>query len=813
MQDLRAAFRALARRPAFAVVAIATLALGMGGNAAIFSIIDTVLLRPLPYPRSDRLVVPWEYSADVQRKLGFDRLPSSPGDVTDYRSRNRTFERLASVRSERVNITGTGEPERLAGVRVSPDFFEALGVQPVIGRGFRPDDLPSPRLMLIGYGLWQRRFGEDAAVVNRTVSVNGEAATIIGVLPKWFRFPGPADLPAALGFSAEPDVWTLDILSPAQQRSRAAKSFALVGRLRDDTSLATAEADLGAIAADIARNFPESNGGWTVRVIPLREQLVAGVRSPLLVLLTAVGFVLLIACANVANLLLVRAAARQREMSIRAALGADRKRLLRQLLIESLVIAFAAGVVGLAIAWLALNALTVLSPISLPGAANAALDLRVVWFTLVVSCVTGIAFGLVPAFQATRTDVGDALREGARGTVGAQRAHRTRNLLVVVEVAMAVVLLVGAVLLIQTFVRLLSVDAGFRTDGLLTMEVALPRNVYDGQHTVDFFRRLTDRLSAVPGVQTVAVTSALPLTGAENIRQITIDGQPPPDPGQEIVADYRVVSPEYFRTMGIPQVSGEQLAESADPSAPVLLINSTMATSFWPNQSAIGKRLKLTAYNQNSPWFTVVGVVGDTRHTALDSALRPQVYVQHTTDPLAQMVVVMRTTGDPLGFAAVARAAVQELDRNQPIGKLRTMKAVVDESVSSRRFTMFLAGTFAGLALALSLVGLYAVVSFSVAERTREMGVRLALGASPRNLLTLVMAEGLTLAAAGVVLGLVAAFGMTSFMRALLFGVAAHDATTFVLVPLLLFAAAAVGCIVPARRAMRVDPMVTLRAE
>ena len=434
-------------------------------------------------------------------------------------------------------------------------------------------------------------------------------------------------------------------------------------------------------------------------------------------------------------------------------------------------------------------------------------------FTLAVSCVTGIAFGLVPAFQATRTDVADGLRDGTRGTVGTHRAHRTRNLLVVVEVAMAVVLLVGAVLLIQTFVRLLSVDAGFRTDGLLTMEVALPRTLYDGPRSVEFFRQLTDRLAVVPGVQSVGVTSALPLTGSENLRQITIEGQPPPVPGRTsspTTASCRRTTSGRWGSRRCPAIA---LTEPAAGSAPVLLINSTMATSFWPNQTAIGRRLKLTAYNQNSPWFTVVGVVGDTKHTALDSALRPQVYVHHRADPPSQMVVVMRTNGDPLGFAAVARAAVQEIDRNQPIGRLRTMKAVVDESVSSRRFTMFLAGTFAALALALSLVGLYAVVSFSVAERTREMGVRIALGASPTNLLTLVMTEGLSLAAAGVVLGLVAAFGMTRFMQTLLFGVEAHDATTFTVVPLLLFAAAAVGCVVPARRAMRVDPMVTLRAE
>jgi putative ABC transport system permease protein len=813
MQDILAALRALARKPGFAAIAICTLAVGIGGNAAIFSLIDKVLLRPLPYPRADRLVMPWEYSAEVQQRTGFDRLPSSPGDVTDFRTRNRTFQGLASMRAERVNLTGTGEPERIAGVRVSHEFLDVLGVRPVLGRGFTPDDAIGERRVLIGYGLWQRRFGSDLGTVGRSISLNGEPATILGVLPRWFNFPG-GQLPAGLGFSAEPEIWTLDVLGPAQQRSRGGKSFALIGRLHDDASIHSAEADLGAIAADIARQFPASNAGWTIRVLPLREQLVGGVRSALLVLLTAVGFVLLIACVNVANLLLVRAASRQREMCIRQAIGADRRRLVWQLLVESLVMSVLAGIVGLFVGWATLQVLLATSPLSLSAISAPALDFRVGVFTLLISLLTGIAFGLAPAFQTTRCDVNEGLRDGTRGSLGSRRAHRMRNVLVVLEVGLAVVLLVGAVLLTQTFVRLLNVDAGFRTDGVLTMEVALPRGTYPDRRAVDFFERLTSRLSEVPGVQAAAVTSGLPLTGPENLRQVTVEGRPRPEPGSETLADYRVVTPDYFRVMGMALLSGESLPSSPRPDAPpVLLVNSTMASSIWPGESPIGKHLKLTSFDQAGPWFTVIGVVGDTRHTGLDSSLRPQVYVHQLADPTQQMVIVLRTSADPLGFAAVARAAVLEIDRDQPVGRIRTMRAVVDDSVSNRRFTMCLVATFALLALALSLVGLYAVVSYSVAERTREMGVRLALGASPNSLLRLVLTEGLTLASGGVVAGLIASFALTRSMQSLLFGVAAHDVTTYVLVPLLLLTASALGCLVPARRAMRVDPMVTLRSE
>jgi len=814
MHDIRIALRALALRPGFTLIALITLALGIGANAAIFSVVDAVLVRPLPFADPDRLVMPWEFSAEVQQRAGFDRLPASPGDVTDFISRNTTFEQLASLRAERVNLTGGGDPERVGAVRVSRNFLTTLGVQPVHGRDFAETDTSAGRVILIGHGLWQRRYGGAADVVGRAISLNGEPATIVGVMPQWFHFPAGGELPTGFGYAPIPEVWSLDRLTPEQQRTRGGKSFSLVGRLRDGVSLQVAEADLAAIAADIARQFPASNAGWTVRVIPLREQLVGNLRTPLLVLLTAVGIVLLIACANVANLLLVRAASRQRDVAVRYALGAERWQILRQLLVESLMLSLVAGAVGLLLGWWSLKGLLAMLPVGTPAVSDAVLDWRALAFTTAVSVLTGLVFGVVPAFQIARVDLTEGLREGARGSIGSRRAHRTRGVLVVVEVALAAMLLILASLLIQTFVRLLNVNTGFRTDGVLTMEVALPRTVYSGQRPAEFFERLVTRLSAVPGVDAVAATSSVPLAGTENLRQVTVEGRPRPEPGKEIIADFRVVTPRYFRTMGIPHVSGDELPLQPGPeSPPVLVINSMMADTVFSGENPLGRRLKLTSYDQTAPWYTVAGVVGDTRHTALDSAVRPQVYVHQSIEPSLQMIVVLRTRDDPAGYAPVARAAVHELDANQPAGRIRTMRAVVSDAVARQRFTMFLAGVFAALALVLSLVGLYAVVSYSVAERTHEIGLRCALGATPRSLLGLVLSDGLKLVGVGVALGLTAAFVLARFLETQLFGVTAHDPGTFIAVPLLLFSAAVVGCLIPARRATRIDPMTALRTQ
>ena len=814
MHSVRYAIRGLARRPAFAAVAILTLALGIGANAAIFSVFDTVLLRPLPYPEPDRIVVPWEFSDGIQQRLGFDRLPASGADFVDYLERNTTFESFASMRTEQVNLTGEGEPERIGAVRVSRQFFDVLGVRPAIGRTFAQADEGGGRLVVIGHGLWQRRFASGPGVAGRVISLNGEPATIVGVLPLWFRFPAAGELPEGFGFSLNPVIWTLDVLNPEQRRNRGGKSFALIGRLKPGVSTADAQADLARIAADIAREAPRSNAGWTVRVISLREQLVGPVRPALLALLTAVGFVLLIACANVANLLLVRAAARQRELYIRTALGASRALLVTQLLVESLVLAVLAGAAGLVIAWWMLRALLMLLPATLPALAQAGFDWRVLAFTTVVSVLTGLAFGIFPAWHSTRYETADGLREGARGTIGGRNANRTRNALVVVEVTLAVMLLIGSVLLIQTFVRLTRVQTGFRSDRLLTMEIALPKLAYPSARASAFFEMLLLRVSALPGVEAAGVTSGLPLSGRESLTLVTVEGRPRPEPGQEIISDYRVVTPGYFRVMGIPLLEGEQLPDSTRADGPPrAVINETMARTVWPAQSAVGRRLKLASYEQDVTWYTVAGVVGDTRHTGLDIALRPQVYVHHVQDPSEQMAVVLRATGDPRGFAGPARAAVLAIDPNQPVARVRTMEEMLNTSVASRRFHMFLVGVFAALAVTLAVVGLYAVVSFSVAERVQEMGVRLALGARPSDLLTLVLTEGLKLVFAGVCIGVGAAFALTRYLQTMLFDVDAHDPATFVLAPLILFAAGLLGCLAPARRAMRVDPATALRSE
>jgi putative ABC transport system permease protein len=814
MHHLRYAIRGLLRRPAFTAVAVLTLALGIGANAAIFAVVDAVLLRPLPYEDPATLVMPWEFSDEVQQRLGFDRLPSSAADFLDYRAGNTTFQRFASVRTEQLNLTGEGEPERIGAARVSAEFLDVLGVRPVIGRGFVAGDEKRGRLVVIAHSLWERRFASDPAISGRVISLNDEPATIVGVLPPSFHFPAAGELPEAFGFTVTPVVWALDVLTPAQQLNRGGKSFALLGRLKPGATAADAREDLARIAADIARRSPGSNAGWSIRVISLREQLVGSVRPALIALLTAVGFVLLIACANVVNLLLVRAAARHREICVRYALGAARRDLIAQFLAESLVIALLACGVGLLLAWWMLHALLAIVPASLPAVARADLDWRVAGLTVLLSLLIGGLLGLIPSWHSTRQDTTDGLREGARGTIGSRKARRTRNALVAFEVALAVMLLIGSVLLLEAFVRLTGVQTGFRRDGILTLEIVLPKTAYPGERAAAFFEALLARVSVLPGVEASGATSGLPLTGRESLALVTVEGRPRPTPGQEIIADYRVVTPGYFSVLGIPLIEGTGLPTITTAESPaVAVISQTMARVCWPGETAIGRRFKLASYDQAATWYTVTSVVGDTRHTSLDSALRPQVYVHHSQDPSQQMAIVLRTSGDPTTLAAPARAAVLAMDRNQPVARVRTMTEVLQTSVAGRRFHMSLVGVFAVLAVTLSVVGLYAVVSYSVADRIHEMGIRVALGARPADLLGLVLREGFKLVGAGAAIGLVAAFVLTRFMQALLYGVDTRDPKTFILAPLILLVGGLLGCLAPARRAMRVDPATALRAE
>ncbi|MBA3887356.1 MAG: ABC transporter permease [Acidobacteria bacterium] len=812
-QTLRPAWRALARRPGFTAVAILILALGIGANAAIFSVIDAVLLRPLPYEDPSRLVIVWQHNAEAERRLGFERLPMSPADFVDFHEGHTSFDGLASMRGERLTLT-EGAAERVGAIRVSTDFFSVLGIPAAWGRTFTPGDAQHGRAVVMAHTLWVRRFGADPLILNRTVSFNGEPAVVTGVMPPGFTFPAAGDLPEAFGFTATPEVWTLDILSPQQRANRGGKSHVLVGRLAPGTSLAAADADLGAIAEAIARESPGSNAGWTVRLVPLREQLVARVRPPLLVLLTAVGFVLLIACANVANLLLVRATTRQRELTVRLALGASRRRIVAELLAESLVLAVAAGGAGLVVAWWTLQGLVMASPANLPAVAQATLDLRVLLFTLSLSILTGFVFGMIPALHATGTGIVDGLRDGGRGAVGSRRGNRLRGLLVIGEVALAVVLLVGAALLIQAFVRLTHVDAGFSAERVLTMELALSPAAYGPAEAGDFFERLLERLESLPGVEAAGATSGLPLTGNEHIAQVTIDGAPPPEPGHEMVADYRTVTNGYFTALRIPVHMGSLLPDPRGPEGPrYALVNQRLARTAWPGQDPIGRRLKLARHDVEAPWHIVTGVVGDTRHTALELELRPQVYTHQRQYPDGQMALLIRTAGDPGALAPSARATVAALDPAQPLSRMRPMADVLAGSVAERRFHMFIVGIFAALAVLLALVGLYAVIAYSVAERIHEMGVRLALGARPSSLLALVLGDGMKLIGTGLLLGLVAAVLLTRLLESQLYGVDARDVTTFVAVPTALAAVGMLGCLVPAMRAMRVDPAAALRSE
>jgi putative ABC transport system permease protein len=813
MRDLGIALRALGKRPGFTLIALVTLAMGIGSNVAIFSVVDAALVRPLPFPQADRLAVVWGYSAEVQQRTGLDRLPWSPGDVDDFIQRSRTFEHLTWVRADRVNLTGVDEPERLAAVRVGRRFFDALRVQAQHGRTFVDDDVARARVVVIAESLWRRRFSADPGILTRTIPLNGTPHAVVGVMPDWFQFPAAGDLPQGLGFTGTPEVWTLDVLTPEMQRTRAGKSFVLLGRLRDGVTPQAAAVDSGGIVDEIARDFPGYSAGWTVRLLTLREQLVGAMRPALLVLLTAVGFLLLIACANVANLLLVRASARQREVCVRHALGAERHQLIRQLLTESILLGLLAGLAGLGAAWYLLRGVQLLLPAGVPVLSSASIDPRVMLFALLLSIATGLLFGLAPAVQTTRLDVCEGLREGARGTVGGRRARRTRNVLVAGEVASALVLVLAAMLLLQTFVRLTNVDPGFRSDSVLTAEIALPRGQYAGPRASLFFDDLLQRMAVIPGVDAAAASSSIPLAGQENLRQITIDGYAKPAPGQEIIADYRVVSVDYFRAMGIPLIDGEPLRPAVENAEPSVVINRTMADTWFRGQNPIGRRIKLTRIDQEAPWFTITAVVGDTRHTALTAAPRPQVYVHHRSDPSTQMIVVLKTTSDPVSYGPLVRTAVRAIDGDQPVGRIRTMNAILADSVARQRFTMFLVATFAGLALVLALVGLYAVVSHSVAERIPEMGLRMALGASPGNLVRMVLSESLRIVLAGIALGLLVAFLVMRSLETLLYGVRAYDPFTFIVVPLLLLAAAIAGSLLPARRATRVDPMVVLRTE
>ena len=804
-QDLRYGLRMLRKHPAFAIVAAVTLALGVGATTAIFSIVDAVLLRPLPYADVDRLAMVWE-NVNLPAYTNAQNTPS-PGNFRDWRDRNSTFVDLAAIRAGNWNLTDGGDPIRVEGENVSASLFRLLQIEPLVGRLFTPDEdaAGAGHVALLGHALWTDRFASNPNIVGQTIHLNDVPYTVVGVLPRGFHFPDPTDqLYVPLG------------LTPQQLANHGSHFLRVVGRLKPGVTLPQAQADLDGVARRLTAEFPQSNTGVGVTVVALPEQIVGDVRAPLLIMLGVVAFVLLMVCANIGNLLLARASAREREFAVRAALGATRVRLLRQMLAESVLLSAIGGVAGLALAYFGVEALRALAPSTLPRIDDIKVNGAVAAFDVAVALAAGILCGLVPALQVRRADVADALKDEARASTA--RGHvRARNLLIVAETALGVVVLVGAGLLLRTFVHLTRLPVGFDSERVLTFSVALPPGRYatEPQRTA-FYARLSERLQATAGVASASAISFLPLSMQGRTTAVSAEGDVPAElPSQARFVDFRSVAPGYFRTMSIPIRAGRDVAWSDTPAArPAVVVSETPARTFWPNQDPLGKWIKRGRPQDDVPKLIVVGVVGDVRQLDLIRMPRPAVYFpaaqdQGTGDTLRDWVV--RTSDDPMSIAAQVRAAVWALDPTLPVTRIQPMERVRSAVTATQQFNLLLVGLFAILALVLAAIGLYGVTSYSVEQRTRELGIRVALGARRAELLRLVLAQGTRLAVIGLVAGTIAALALTRFMTALLFGVGARDPLTFAGVALLLLAVSLVASFIPAHRATRVDPVIALR--
>ena len=799
-QDLHYGLRMLVKNPSFTIVAVLALALGIGANSAIFSVVNTVLLRPLPYKNPGRLVMLWEEATH----LGFPKNTPSPANFIDWRAQNTVFEAMAAMVERSFNLTGVGEPERFDGRRVSANLFDLLGVQPQLGRAFRAEeDKPGSRVVILSNGLWQHRFGGDPRVIGQAVSLNGESYTVIGVMPGSFQFPTRRD-----------QLWVPLAFDAKEAASRGNHFLEVIARMKPGVTLQQAQAEMSTIAARLAQQYPEENLRVGSVVTALQEQVVGDIKPALLVLLGAVGFVLLIACANVANLLLARAAARQKEIALRLALGAGRSRLTRQFLTESVLLAVIGGAVGLLLSIAGLRVLKTFIPDTISQAQAISIDAKVLVFTGLVALVTGIIFGLAPAMQVSHLDINDTLKEGGRDAAGGTRGNRIRALLVIGEIAVSFVLLMGAGLLINSFMHLRNLHPGFRANDLLTMKIPLSEVKYpDKERRSPFYAEVLRRVQALPGVQSAAVAGNLPLTYDGDSMPIGIEGRTDPPPDQRPDVILRVVGPGYFSTMGIPLVRGRDFREQdkAD-SARVVIVSEKTARHFWPGENPIGKRLKPGSTNRNIPWIEIIGVVKDVRQNDFVSEPKMQMYMPYQQlNSFAPNALVVRTNVEPLSLAGAVRNAIWAVDKDQPVSNLRSMDEIVSEAVARQRFSMLLLGIFAALAMVLAAVGIYGVMSYSIAQRTREIGLRIALGAQKSDVLKMILRQGLRFVAAGLAIGLAASFALTRVMASLLFGISATDPATFVSISLMLIAVALLASYIPAVRAMKIDPMLALR--
>ena len=804
-QDLTYAVRGLLRRPVFTSVAILTLALGIGANAAIFSVVNAVLLRPLPYPSPERLMMLWTYNP----RQGFDKDVGTYPNFDDWRRESRSFERMAAYTGASYTVTGAGEPAQIRGAVVTPGFFETLGIPAARGRVFgeKEGTAGGDRAAILAHGLWQGRFGSDNGIVGKSVMLDGVSHEVVGVMPDGFAYPEDAE------------VWTP--LAPSERfaeamQSRGAFWLTVIGRLRPQVSRPAAQSEMDGIASRLERQYP-TNAGLGIRLVPMHDEIVGEVRRPLLILLGAVAFVLLIACANVANLLLTRAASRQKELAIRAALGAGRSRIVRQMLTESVLLGLAGGGAGLLLAVWGVDLLHALAPSNLPRLTLVSVDPRVLAFTVCASLATGLIFGLAPAFQGA-SSAGEALKEGGRAGAEGSKGRRLRSALAIAEIATALVLLIGAGLLVRSFLAMSRVDLGFEPRRVLALRLELPRARYpQGPQVTAFYEQLAGRLSALPQVESTAAGTSLLLSALPQSAGLIVEGRPPAiGEGANVPVPYDAVTPDFFKTLEIPLLNGRLFTAADGPSAlRVVVVNQAFVRRYFPDTDPIGRRVAFgDAPGRDTDWLTIVGVVADTRRGGLD---RPQpwaeLYYPHAQAPRRGMFVLVRTSGDPMGIARAAQAAVWSIDRDQPISSVRTLDAIVARSQANRRFTTLLLGVFSLVALILAGIGVYGVIAYSTAQRTQEIGIRMALGAGRTHVLRMVVAEGLKIGAAGLLLGVAVALALTRLMSGLLFEVSERDPLTFVALPLVLLAIAAGASWIPARRAVRVDPIVALRAE
>ena len=807
--DLKYALRQLLKSPGFTATAVLTLALGIGACTAIFSVVNGVLLRPLDYPEPERLVVLKETNLP-----DFPEFSVSPPNFIDWEKQLKSFVSIAAFTGASLNLTGEGEPQRVVGVKATARYFEVYGVKPVLGRAFfaEEDAVDKNHVVVLSHPFWQRVFGGATDVVGRSLQLNGEPYNVIGVAPAGFGSASKVDAWVPMAFAAD----------EVANDNRGAHYINVTGRLKPGVTAAQADAELKVVAAQLAKQYPDSSKGWGAFAVPLLDYTVRDVRNVLYTLLGAVGCVLLIACANIANLLLARATARHREISIRAALGAGRARLVRQLLTESILLAFLGGLAGVLLARWGLDALLALAPANLPRVASISLDPTVLTCALGLSLATGLAFGLAPAWLAARTNVNDALKQGARGSTDAGARGRLRSTLVVLEVAASLVLLVAAGLLVRSFIHLAHVDPGFTPEHATLMRLGLPEKKYGKpEQQTAFADALVARLRTLPGVQAVGLTHSMPLVG-DYVLGFNIDGRPRPSDSDMPNTNYYAVTPDYFRAMGIRLVKGRLFNEHDDAKAPrVVLINETLARQHFPHEDPIGKRINIT--NGPDAWREIVGIVGDIKQYGADRPTSSQSYEPFAQKPYTSLNIVIRlaapkfgeggAAGSPAALSSSLRPAVYEIDKDQPVGSIKPLEEIVADSIARQRFAMTLLTVFSLVALVIAAVGIYGVMAYNVTQRTSELGIRMALGARPIDVLRLVLAQGGKLIGLGLFLGLVIALAGSRAIESMLFATSAHDPLTLAAITLLLAGVAAVACLIPARRATKVDPMIALRAE